>query len=173
MDDDQLDVFPEFVPTAPVAAALLLGHDDEAPTMRFDRREVLEELRRQDEAALKAQLGADDPLGFRECQTLDTFRDLVGRSRRTQSQTPTLPAPPPLPAASARLTDAAPLRLVRRKSSWMDKLPSGTRAVLEDAASLTPSWPLQARVVGAVAIPKQRIPSLRSVARPSLHASTP
>ncbi len=59
------------------------------------------------------------------------------------------PQPPPLPIA-----------LVRRKDAWIQELAPAARRVLEEAQLLRPSWPLQPRIEGSVARPRQRIPSL-------------
>lgn len=188
--------YPDVCVTAPVAACVLLGHDDEAPTLRLDRSALFAELARRDaeekqaREAKRAAKQAEPTPDFRDEVTLDVqreklFGDAVSptghaflASFRARMTPPTLPPPapvrptrrstvPPAPsdAAASHLEDAAPIRLVRRKDAWMEQLPPAARAVLDDASSLQPSWPLRQRVVGAVAIPKQRIPSLRPRSR--------
>jgi len=60
--------------------------------------------------------------------------------------------PPPLPFT---------LQRVKSDDDWLEELGDEARAVLERARTPMPNWPLAPRVEGAVAVPKQRIPSLR------------
>jgi len=66
---------------------------------------------------------------------------------------------------------ALPLPLLRSRAhadkSWIDALPDAARRVLETARRAQPDWPLAPRVVGAVATPNQRIPSLGRIRLPT------
>lgn len=86
-----------------------------------------------------AIFGAEGPLA--EPQSEDSYLLRVRKTKRVE--------PPPLPIA-----------LVRRKDAWVQELPPAARRVLEEAQALRPSWPLQPRVEGSVARPRQKIPSL-------------
>lgn len=67
---------------------------------------------------------------------------------------------------------ALPMPLLRSRAhadhSWLDALPEAARQVLETARRSQPDWPLAPRVVGAVATPNQKIPSLGRTRRPTL-----
>ncbi|MCS6799128.1 MAG: hypothetical protein NZ898_11480 [Myxococcota bacterium] len=64
---------------------------------------------------------------------------------------PPLPVPLVRPRRARRFADEA----------WLAALPEPSRIVLERARRQAPSWPLAPRIEGAVALPVQRIPSLR------------
>jgi hypothetical protein len=61
----------------------------------------------------------------------------------------------PLPLRRARARGAI------RDDRWLDALTPETRDVLERARRLAGSWPRAPRIDGAVAVPLQKIPSLR------------
>ncbi len=60
---------------------------------------------------------------------------------------------------------ALPMPLLRSPThadrAWLGELPRAARRVLETARRSQPDWPLAPRIVGAVATPNQKIPSLR------------
>ncbi len=64
------------------------------------------------------------------------------------------------PAFRHRPAASTPLRLTRRRDAWVQELPPAARRVLECAQDMVPSWPIIPRFDGAVAKPKQTIPSL-------------
>lgn len=64
------------------------------------------------------------------------------------------------PAFRHRPAAFTPLRLTRRRDAWVQDLPAAARHVLENAQGMVPSWPIIPRFEGAIAKPKQTIPSL-------------
>lgn len=113
----------------------------ELDVMRLDGRDVLVES---GVVALSSVLGE-----------LDEFPEDV----------PTLVASSARPAFAKLAPARAPHRLVRSREAWVADLPAAAQQVLLEAASLTTSWPLAERLDGAVARPRQRIPSLRPTPR--------
>lgn len=53
-------------------------------------------------------------------------------------------------------------RVVRSAESWITDLPEEARAILESARNGRADWPRVDRPIGAIAVPTQPIPSLRT-----------
>ena len=88
-----------------------------------------------------------------DAQTIVHMRE---PKREPKPASPAIPAPPALPFV-----------LRRRKTEfdehgWLHSLPTPAQAILRRATVPAPSWPIAPRVLGAVATPAHRIPSLRT-----------
>ncbi len=73
----------------------------------------------------------------------------------TESATPEGLDPPPLPFQLQRR------KVEKKEDAWVEELSGPARAVLEQARTVAPGWPLARRVPGAVATPTESFPAVR------------